>query len=110
MSRASSSWSNESSRLVRLLRSSYALVLGDPYSKSVGKIASAQAGHSSLPEISGRAFRVFNISGFQQLNLNSSPKFRVPVISGTSNYEFEFGYPQTTRYYQILIEQHTHRV
>jgi hypothetical protein len=54
-----------------------------------------QAGHSGLPEISGRAFRVFNISGFQQLNPNSSPKFRVPVISGTSNYGFGFGYPQT---------------
>jgi hypothetical protein len=40
MSRASSSWSSESSRLVWLLWSSYALVLGEPYSKSVGKIAS----------------------------------------------------------------------
>ena len=69
----------------------------------------SQAGHSGLPEISGRAFRVFNISGFQQLNPNSSPKFRVPVSSGTNNYGFGFGYPQTTRYYYILIEQHTHR-
>jgi hypothetical protein len=41
MSRASSSWSSESSWLVWLLWSSYALVLGEPYSKSVGKIASA---------------------------------------------------------------------
>jgi hypothetical protein len=35
-SRASSSWSSESSRLVWLLWSSYALVLREPYSKSMG--------------------------------------------------------------------------
>jgi hypothetical protein len=41
MSRASSSWSSESSQLVWLVWSSYALALGEPYSKSVGKMASA---------------------------------------------------------------------
>jgi hypothetical protein len=66
-----------------------------------------QAGRSGLPEILGRAFRVFNISGFQHLNPNSNPKFQIPVISGTRNFGFGYGYPQTTRYYQTFTKQHT---
>jgi hypothetical protein len=41
MSRASSSWLSESSRLTWLLLSLYACSLEEPYSKSVGKMASA---------------------------------------------------------------------
>jgi hypothetical protein len=54
-------------------------------------IATGRTGRSGLPEISGRAFRVFYISGFQQLNPYSYPKFRVPVISGTHKFGFGFG-------------------
>jgi hypothetical protein len=41
MTRASFSWSRESSRLTRLLCLLCACSLGEPYSKSVGRIASA---------------------------------------------------------------------
>jgi hypothetical protein len=41
MSQASSNWSNESYRLVWLFWSSYVFVLGELYSKSVGKMVSA---------------------------------------------------------------------
>jgi hypothetical protein len=41
MSRASSSWSSESSGLTWLLRSLYACSLGEPYFRSVCRIPSA---------------------------------------------------------------------
>jgi hypothetical protein len=40
-----------------------------------------RTGRSGLPEISGRAFWVFYISGFQEYNPYSYSKFRVPAIS-----------------------------
>ena len=48
------------------------------------------AGHSGSPKISGRVFRVFKISGFQNcypkfvLN-NQNPTFRVPENSGSGS-------------------------
>ena len=56
-------------------------------------------GHSGNPKISGRVFRVFKISGFQNcypkfvLN-NQNPTFRVPEMSGSGS---------VTRNYPISI-------
>ena len=73
------------------------LRLGDPEDESIGRGALAlpsMAGHSGSPKISGRAFRVFEISGFENrypkfARNKQNPIFRVPENSGSGS-----GYPE----------------
>jgi hypothetical protein len=84
---------NESIQDIRGSSSSNRTLDSSPLSltPSTLTIIACRTGRSGLPEISGRAFRVFYISGFQQLNPYSYPNFRVPVISGTRKFGFGFG-------------------
>ena len=61
------------------------------------------AGHSGSPKISGRAFRVFEISGFENrypkfARNNKNPTFRVPENSGSGLPELpDFNLPSNER-------------